>query len=80
MKSYADRVSGGVFDRNALAAYRSQRYDESLHTNPSFFFGPLTVLLYGAASFLYELFPSYGNEGIADVSLFLLRHCHHRSI
>lgn len=30
MKKVADRVSGGKFDRNALAAYRSQRYDESL--------------------------------------------------
>ncbi|KAF1939761.1 Cloroperoxidase [Clathrospora elynae] len=68
MKSYADRVSGGKFDRNALAAYRSQRYDESVQTNPNFFFGPLSVLLYGAASFLYELFPSYGNEGTPDLA------------
>jgi hypothetical protein len=37
MKSYADSVSGGKFDRNALAAYRSKRYDESVavsHTQP----------------------------------------------
>jgi hypothetical protein len=32
--------------------------------NPNFFFGPLTVLLYGAASFLYELMPS-GTHGYA---------------
>jgi hypothetical protein len=36
MKSYADRVSGGNFDRNAIAAYRSQRYDESVQvSNPT---------------------------------------------
>lgn len=29
--------------------------------NPNFFFGPLTLLLYGAASFLYELMPSGTN-------------------
>jgi hypothetical protein len=33
MKEVADRVSGGNFDRNALAAYRSQRYDESVQSN-----------------------------------------------
>lgn len=68
MKSVADRVSGGNFDLNALAAYRSQRYDESVQQNANFFFGPLSLLLYGAASFLYELFPSYGNEGTADLA------------
>lgn len=85
MKSVADRVSGGNFDRNALAAYRSQRYDESVRDNPNFFFGtslhfdnvykrvliiigPLSTLLYGAASFLYELMPSFGPEGQADLA------------
>lgn len=67
MKSVADRVSGGNFDFNALAAYRSQRYDESVRENPNFFFGPLSLLLYGAASFLYELFPNFGNEGTPDL-------------
>ncbi|KAF2847959.1 Cloroperoxidase [Plenodomus tracheiphilus IPT5] len=68
MKSVADRVSGGKFDLNALAAYRSQRYDESVQTNDNFFFGPLSLLLYGAASFLYELFPSYGPQGVPDLA------------
>jgi hypothetical protein len=68
MKSYADKVSGGNFDRNAIAAYRSQRYDESLATNPNFYFGPLSLLLYGAASFLYELFPSFGDKGVPDLA------------
>jgi len=68
MKSVADRVSGGKFDLNALAAYRSQRYDESVQENANFFFGPLSLLLFGAASFLYELFPSYGPEGTPDLA------------
>jgi len=68
MKSVADRVSGGNFDLNALAAYRSQRYDESVQQNANFFFGPLSLLLYGAASFLYELFPSYGPQGTPDLA------------
>lgn len=67
MKDTADRVSNGNFDRNTLAAYRSQRYDESVQENPNFFFGPLALLLYGASSFLYELFPSFGNEGTPDL-------------
>jgi len=68
MKSFADTVSGGKFDLDALAAYRGKRYDESLATNGNFFFGPLSLLLYGAASFLYELFPSYGDKGVPDLA------------
>lgn len=68
MKSVADRVSSGNFDLNALAAYRSQRYDESVQQNANFFFGPLSLLLYGAASFLYELFPSFGPQGTPDLA------------
>lgn len=33
MKSFADNVSGGKFDRESIAAYRSKRYDDSLATN-----------------------------------------------
>jgi hypothetical protein len=32
MKSYADSISGGKFDRNSIAAYRSKRYDESVQS------------------------------------------------
>jgi hypothetical protein len=67
MKEVADRVSNGNFDQKTMAAYRSQRYDESLAQNPNFFFGPLGILLYGASSFLYELFAPYGTEGQADL-------------
>lgn len=41
-----------------LALYRYQRYQQSIAENPNFYFGPLSLLLYGAASFLYELMPS----------------------
>lgn len=53
-------------DRDAMADYRYQRYNESLKTNPNFYFGPKSLLLYGAASFLYELFPSLGDQGKPD--------------
>ncbi|CAI6335538.1 unnamed protein product [Periconia digitata] len=69
MKSYADNISGGLFDRKALIEYRAHLYDKSVHENPNFFFGPGVVLLYGAASFLYELFPNFGDEGPADLEV-----------
>jgi hypothetical protein len=50
--------TGGYFGRDQLAKYRYERYQESLAENPNFFFSPLALLLYGAASFLYELMPS----------------------
>lgn len=60
-------TTGGVYDRNGLALYRSQRYAQSLAENSNFYFGPLSVLLYGAASFLYELMPS-GPDYTPDVA------------
>ena len=54
----------GDFNRENLSKYRLQRYTQSLNENKNFFFGPLTLLLYGAASFLYELMPN-GNHGYA---------------
>lgn len=47
-----------------LALYRKQRYEQSIAENPDFYYGPLSLLLYGAASFLYELMPS-GSRGYA---------------
>ncbi|KAL9587742.1 MAG: hypothetical protein Q9212_000034 [Teloschistes hypoglaucus] len=55
------------FDRDGLALYRYQRYQSSLANNPNFYFGPKSVLAYGAASFLYELFPSFGPEGTPNL-------------
>ena len=57
-----DDTCNSNFDLNGLALYRKQRYDQSLQENENFYFGPLSLLLYGAASFLYELFPN-GNHG-----------------
>lgn len=51
-------TTGGNYNREGLSKYRAQRYQQSLAENPNFFFGPLTLLLYGASSFLYELMPS----------------------
>jgi hypothetical protein len=41
-----------------MTKYRAQRYDQSLAENGHFHFGPRSLLLFGAASFLYELMPS----------------------
>ncbi|KAL6705176.1 hypothetical protein ACN47E_007281 [Coniothyrium glycines] len=68
MYRVANETSAGLFDRTAIAAYRSTRYDESLATNPNFYFGPKSLLLYGAASFIYQVFPVLGPAGPADFS------------
>ena len=57
----------GNFNRDNLALYRYQRYQQSLAENGNFYFGPKEVLLFGAASFLYELFPSLGPAGKPDL-------------
>ena len=67
MYATANRTSNGLFDRNAIANYRSMRYDESLMTNPNFYFGPKSLLLYGAASFVYEVMPKGGPAGEPDI-------------
>lgn len=54
----------GNFNRDNLAKYRYQRYQQSLNENPNFYFGPFSLLLFGASSFLYELMPN-GNHGYA---------------
>ena len=59
--------TGGLYNRDNLAKYEKERYDQSKAENPNFYYGPKSLLLYGAASFLYELFPSGGNEGVPDV-------------
>lgn len=49
------------YDRDGLSLYRAQRYNQSLAENPNFYFGPFSLLLFGASSFLYELMPSSAN-------------------
>lgn len=56
-----------LFNRDNLALYRYQRYQQSRATNPNMYFGPKSLLLFGAASFLYELFPSLGPAGTPDL-------------
>jgi hypothetical protein len=51
-------TTGGLYNRDVLAKYRYQRYQQSLKDNPKFYFGPLSLLLFGASSFLYEFMPS----------------------
>ena len=58
-------TTGGLYNRDNLAKYRYQRYQQSYHDNPNFYFGPLSLLLFGASSFLYELMPS-GPDYIPD--------------
>ena len=57
----------GDFTRDNLALYRYQRYQQSKAENGNFYFGPTSLLLFGAASFLYELFPSLGPAGSPDL-------------
>jgi len=54
-----------LYNRDNLALYRFQRYQQSKAENPNFYFGPFSLLLYGASSFLYELMPS-GPDYIPD--------------
>lgn len=54
-------TTGQLYNRDGLAKYRYQRYQQSLKDNPNFYFGPLSLLLFGASSFLYELMPSGPN-------------------
>lgn len=56
-----DKTCNGLFNLQNLATYRKQRFTQSLNENPNFYFGPLSLLLFGAASFLYELMPSGPN-------------------
>ena len=63
-----EETTGGVFNFKGMAAYRQQRYMQSRAENPNFFFGPLALLLYGAASFLYELMPASNNDMKPDLA------------
>jgi hypothetical protein len=67
--AYMVSSTAGNFSRNQMAFYRYQRYQQSLAENGNFYYGVKSVLLYGAASFLYELFPSFGNAGPANLDV-----------
>ena len=55
---------GGNFSLPQMVDFMGMRYKQSTAENPNFYFGPKVVLLYGAASFLFRLFPNFtGNTG-----------------
>lgn len=60
-----DIINSYSYSQSVVAQHQFNRYQNSVATNPNFFFGPKAILLYGAASFLYELFPSHGPDGLA---------------
>ena len=62
------QTCNGNFDRDNLALYRYQRYQQSKAENANFYFGPTNLLLFGASSFLYELFPSLGPAGSPNLA------------
>lgn len=64
--SMMTETTGGLYNLENLALYRMQRYEQSKAENPNFYFGPFSLLLFGAASFLYELMPS-GPDYTPDV-------------
>lgn len=46
----------------SLAKYREERYYECRANNPNFYFGVLSLLLFGAASFSYAGFPGASHQ------------------
>lgn len=60
--------NNGVCDRQTLGKYRAMRWDDSKRDNEHFFFGPGSLLLFGAASFLYELMPGSSHTANEAVS------------
>ena len=56
------------FNTAGLANYKFLRYNQSVADNPNFYFGPKGLALYGAAAFLYQLFPSLGPEGSPNLA------------
>lgn len=71
MTDTCQQTSGGLYDRKCMSLYRKQRYDQSRATNPNFYFGIKSLLLFGASSFLYELMPTAGGQpDFATISAF----------
>lgn len=58
-----DVINSYSYNQSVLAQHQFNRYQDSKAKNPNFYFGPKAILLYGAASFVYQLFPSHGPAG-----------------
>ena len=63
MEDAADSISNGRHDINSLGKYRYDRYLESRANNPKFYFNVKALLLWGAASFVYEAFGNATEPG-----------------
>ena len=66
--SSMQETCNGNCDRSNVALYRYQRYQQSKAENGNFYFPPTALLMYGAASFVYELFPSLGPAGSPNLA------------
>ena len=64
-----DKTTGANFNLANMVKFMGQRYDDSKANNPNFYFGPKVVLLYGAASFLFRLFPNFESGDTAPPNL-----------
>ena len=53
---------GGQFNLPNMVKFMGQRYKQSIAQNAEFYYGPKVVLLYGAASFLFRLFPNFTGD------------------
>ena len=56
------KTVGGNFSLPQMVDFMGMRYKQSTAQNPNFYFGPKVVLLYGAASFLFRLFPNFTGD------------------
>ncbi|CAD6591759.1 MAG: hypothetical protein ASARMPREDX12_005409 [Alectoria sarmentosa] len=56
------KTVGGNFSLPQMVDIMGVRYKQSLAGNPNFYFGPKVVLIYGAASFLFRLFPNFSGD------------------
>ena len=62
-------TTAGDFNLPNTVKFMSQRYADSKTNNPNFYFGPKAILLYGAASFLFRLFPNFESGDTAPANL-----------
>ncbi|EJU02390.1 heme-thiolate peroxidase aromatic peroxygenase [Dacryopinax primogenitus] len=60
-------LRSSLFDFNAMALYRSQQYDRARVENPWLYFPQLALHNYGAATFLYNAFPSSAKNYTPDL-------------
>lgn len=63
------QTTGANYNLPNIVKFMGQRYEQSKATNPTFYFGPKIVLLYGAASFLFRLFPNFEQGNVAPADL-----------